>query len=167
VAVTGTGSLVGIANGSATITASVGNISAATQVTVFQPSPTTTDWTTFQGNAAHTAFADITLYPARFTPLWTWSVQTPINSVATGAGKVFVTQDIFNLPALLYALNEADGTMSWQFGLGQMLSVGPPAHGNGSVLVSSVDAAQTCTIWATDATLGTQILPEPCQMSMN
>jgi len=50
-----------------------------------------------------------------------------INSVATGAGKVFVTKDIYFDQAVLYALNEADGTVSWTYAFGTMASEGPPA----------------------------------------
>jgi outer membrane protein assembly factor BamB len=135
---------------------------------------TLTDWETFQRNAAHSGFVNTQLDPARFAQIWSWSRPAGdpepiggINSVATGAGKVFVSKDIYFGQGSLYALNEADGTVSWTYDLGRMASEGPPSYANGSVYVPSTDGAENCVIWAVDATLGTYRfkMPAPGQWS--
>ena len=157
-----TGLISAISNGSTTITASLGSISGVTTAIVFQPTSVSTDWATFQGNAAHTGYVDVQLDPSAFSQIWTWSapansggLPVHINSVATSAGKVFVTKDIYYDQAALYALNEADGTTSWSYSLGNMASEGPPAVANGSVFVPTTTPSEQCVMWAIDATLGT------------
>ncbi|MDD1750618.1 MAG: PQQ-binding-like beta-propeller repeat protein, partial [Methanothrix sp.] len=135
---------------------------------------TLSDWATFQRDESHTGFVNAQLDPARFAKIWTWSRPAGdpepiggINSVATGAGKVFVAKDIYFGQGALYALNEADGTVSWTYSLGPMASEGPPAFANGSVYVPSTDQAENCVIWAVDAALGTYQfkMPSTCQWS--
>ena len=132
------------------------------------------DWSTFQHDAAHTGFVDAEFDPARFAEVWSWSrpVGDPepiggINSVATGAGKVFVAKDVYFGQGALYALDEADGSLSWTYALGPMASVGPPAFSNGSVYVPSTDPAENCVIWAVDAASGSYRfkMPSTCQWS--
>lgn len=132
------------------------------------------DWTTFQGNAAHTGFVDVQLDPSHFSQIWTWSRPGGdpepiggINSVATGSGKVFVAKDIYGGQGSLYALNEADGTLAWTYDLGPMSSEGPPAYANGIVYVPSTDNSENCAIWAVDAAHGTYqfTMPSTCQWS--
>ena len=135
---------------------------------------TLADWATFQRNAAHSGFVNTQLDPTSFVKIWSWTRPAGdpepiggINSVATGAGKVFVSKDIYFGQGSLYALNEADGTVSWSYDLGRMASEGPPAFANGSVYVTSTDPAENCVIWAVDATLGTYQfkMPSTCQWS--
>lgn len=157
-----TGLISAISNGSTTITASLGSISGDTTAIVFQPTSVSTDWVTFQGNAAHTGYVDVQLDPAAFSQIWTWTsppnsggLPIHINSVATSAGKVFVTKDIGSDQGVLYALNEADGSVNWSYSLGNMASEGPPAVANGSVFVPTTTPSEQCVMWAIDATLGT------------
>jgi outer membrane protein assembly factor BamB len=132
------------------------------------------DWSTFQGNAAHTGFVDAAFDYTQFVKIWSWSRPAGdpepiggINSVATGAGKVFVTKDVYFGQASLYALDEADGTVSWTYDLGPMASEGPPAFADGGVYVPSTDSAENCVVWSLDATLGTYRfkMPSSCQWS--
>jgi outer membrane protein assembly factor BamB len=173
--VSSTGIVTAIATGSTTLTATSGNISGSTQANVweppFAPSP---DWVTFQGDAGHSGFVNAQFDPAVFTQIWSWSAPpntggnlVHINSVATGAGKVFVTKDIYFDQAALYALNEADGTLNWTYAFGSMASEGPPAVGNGNVFVPTTDPGEQCVTWAIDATLGTYQfkMPSTCQWS--
>ena len=90
-----------------------------------------------------------------------------INSVATGAGKVFVTNDIYFGQASLYALDEADGSVSWTYALGEMASEGPAAFAGGTVYVPTTDPSENCVVWAVDATSGTYQfkMPSQCQWS--
>jgi Bacterial Ig-like domain (group 2)/PQQ-like domain len=157
------GLVTAVAAGSANITAATGAVTGTTSVGVYVPAAATTGWTTFQGDAAHTGFVDVTLDATKFAQVWTWA-RPPgdpepvggINSVATGAGKVFVTKDIYFGQGAVYALNETDGTAAWTSALGAMASEGPPALANGNVLVPTVDPTEHCAIWALDALTGTQ-----------
>src|SRR5712691_7289369 len=172
--VSSTGLVTAIATGPTTLAATSGNISGSTQANAFQPSTPSPDWVSFQGDARHSGFVNAQFDPALFTPLWTWSAPpntggnlVHINSVATGAGKVFVTKDIYFDQAALYALNEADGTLNWTYAFGSMASEGPPAVANGDVFVPTTDPAERCVTWAIDATLGTYQfkMPSTCQWS--
>lgn len=125
------------------------------------PVQTAGDWATFQGNAAHTGFADATFDPARFAVRWIWSRPAGdnepnggINSVATGAGKVFVSKDIYFGQGVLYALDEANGRVVWNYDLGPQAAMGPPAYAEGRVYVPSNDQASNCATWAVDAGTG-------------
>jgi len=132
------------------------------------------DWATFQHDAAHTGFVNARFDAAQFTKIWTWSRPAGdpnsiggINAVSTGDGKVYVTNDVYFEPAVLYALNEQDGTQSWLYALGQMASEGPAAFADGVVYVPSTDPNENCVVWAVDASLGSYRfkMPSTCQWS--
>jgi outer membrane protein assembly factor BamB len=120
------------------------------------------DWATFQRDAGHTGFVNVQLDPAKFTQAWTWSRPAGdpepiggINSIATGAGLIFVAKDIYNGEGALYALKESDGSPSWTYSLGIMSSEGPPAFLDGTVYLPSTDQSEVCEMWALDAVQGT------------
>ena len=172
--VSSTGLVTAIATGPTTLTATLGNISGSTQANAFQPSTPSPDWATFQGDARHSGFVNAQFDPTVFTPMWSWSRPAGdlepiggINSVATTAGQVIVTKDIYFGQGAVYALNEADGTLNWTYAFGSMASEGPPAVWNGNVFVSTTDPGEQCVTWAIDATLGTfQFkMPSSCQWS--
>jgi len=172
--VSATGFVTAISTGSTTLTATSGTITGSTQANVFEPSTPSPDWVTCQGDAGHSGFVNAQFDPTVFTPIWTWLAPpntggnlVHINSVATGSGKVFVTKDIYFDQAVLYALNEADGTLNWAYALGSMASEGPPAVANGEVFVPTTDSGENCVTWAIDATLGTYQfkMPSTCQWS--
>jgi outer membrane protein assembly factor BamB len=172
--VSSTGLVTAIATGSTTLAATSGNISGSTQANAFQPSTPSPDWVGFQGDARHSGFVNAQFDPALFTQIWSWSAPpntggnlVHINSAATGAGKVFVTKDIYFDQAALYALNEADGSLNWTYAFGSMASEGPPAVANGNVFVPTTDPGEQCVTWAIDATLGTYQfkMPSTCQWS--
>lgn len=163
-----------LANGSTTVTATLGSLSGSTSATIFTPLIQPADWRTFQGDAAHSGYVNVTLDPALFTQIWTWSRPAGdtepiggINSVATAAGKVIVTKDIYFGQGVVYALNEADGTLNWAYDFGPMASEGPPAISNGNVFVPTNDQSSNCVMWALDITLGTYKykMPSTCQWS--
>jgi len=172
--VSSTGLVTAIAPGSTTFTATSGNISGSTQANVFQPSTSSPDWVTFQGDARHSGFVNAQFDPALFIQIWSWSRPAGdpepiggINSVATTAGKVIVTKDVYFGQGAVYALNEADGTLNWTYAFGSMASEGPPAVANGNVFVPTTDPGEQCVTWAIDATLGTFRfkMPSSCQWS--
>ena len=172
--ISSTGLVTAIATGSTMLTATSGTITSSTLANVFQPSTAFPDWVTFQGDAGHTGFVNGSFDPTVFTPIWTWSAPpntgenlVHINSVATGAGKVFVTKDIYFDQAAIYALNESDGSVSWTYAFGTMASEGPPAVANGDIFVPTTDPGEQCVNWAINATSGLYQfkMPSTCQWS--
>lgn len=119
------------------------------------------DWHTFQRNTSHNAYLHVTLDPAKFSKLWTWSLPPSdlaygdrINTVATGNGMVFVTKDVYYTPGEVFALKESDGSQAWHYALGTMASEGPPAFSNGSVYFAAADDQENASIRSLDASTG-------------
>lgn len=119
------------------------------------------DWGTFQRNSAHNAYVHVTLDPAKFAELWTWSRPAGdtepvggINTVATGNGMVYVSKDIYFGQADVFALKEADGSQAWHYASGQMASEGPPAYANGAVYFATTTPDEQSRITALDAATG-------------
>ena len=118
-----------------------------------------TDWETHQRDAAHRGYVPITLKPSRFALAWEW--QRPpatepigaINSVATAAGKVYVTTDVYHGEATLYALDESTGGEAWKRAFGVMPALAPPAVANGKVYAATSGHADSF-LWAFDAAQG-------------
>ena len=115
------------------------------------------DWTTSQGNPAHTGYVPVTLNPANFSPRWLWRVPDPTNlpdvlDPVTAGGKVFVATaptPTAHLTPILHAIDEAAGTVTWQrpipdtddgptsFGLGPLTP--PTIAGNGVYMARTVN----------------------------
>ena len=132
------------------------------------------DWTTFQRDAAHSGFVNVTLDPSRFARIWSWSRPAGdpepiggINAVSTGGGSVFVTKDVYFGQGAVYALDENDGSPKWTYAMGPMASTGPAAFSAGMVYAPSTDPAENCVVWAIEATTGLYKfkMPSGCQWS--
>lgn len=125
------------------------------------------DWQTYQRNASHTAYVNVTLDPAKFTQAWTWnvpitnSVYDAINSVSTGGGMVYVTRDGYFFPGSVYALKESDGALAWSSDMGSLASEGPAAYADGKIYVPAVNASEDANIWVFNATNGTYLYKMP------
>ena len=116
------------------------------------------EWRMFQRNAAHDGYVPITLNPAKFRQIWTWSreIDDPIggiNPVVTSGGKVFVSKDVYFGPAALYALDEATGAEAWKVSLGVRPALNPPAVAGGKVFVATTGHEDTI-MWTFDAATG-------------
>lgn len=99
-------------------------------------------WSTVQGNAAHTGYANASFSVANFSRRFSvpavGSYQQDLNSVATDNGKVFmVASSGWSTASELLAINETDGTVAWRTNLGVLSQVNAPAAGNGQVYVTS------------------------------
>jgi outer membrane protein assembly factor BamB len=132
------------------------------------------EWSTFQRDAAHSGFVNVQFDPARFSRIWTWSRPAGdpeplggINAVATGAGSVFVSKDVYFGQGAVYALDETTGALKWTYALGEMASAGPAAFSAGTVYVPSTDPSSACVVWAIDAVSGMYKfkMPAGCQWS--
>ena len=97
------------------------------------------DWQTFQGDAAHTAHVDASYKVSAFSQAWTWTMPSGtrnwMNLVATGAGRIYVTEDAQQ--SHLYALDETTGTLAWSMQFVDSVETGGPAYANGVVYVTA------------------------------
>jgi len=123
-------------------------------------------WPMFQANARHTGHLAIAVEPATFHLKWIRSVGSnlPLNPVAAGDGKVFVTlltyfQDVTSL----FALNAADGSTLWSTGFGSIYSVNPPSYAYGNVYVQTGDHSTDTWLRAFDGNTGAVVFKAPHQ----
>lgn len=119
----------------------------------------TPEWTTMQHDASHSGYVPITLDPVHFAKAWEWrrTLDDPIggiNPVVTSNGLVYVSKDVYDGQAVLYALNEADGTEAWKVSLGVRPALNPPAVADGRAYVATTGHGDTY-LWAFDALTGT------------
>jgi outer membrane protein assembly factor BamB len=105
------------------------------------------DWTTFQGNAAHTGFVPVTVDPAAFNERWIATFDgATLQPVAAAEGKIFVTTD-----SRLFVLDELTGAQNWLYDFGNAGAPGPPAYGDGAVFTATSGAPY---LWGFDAGFG-------------
>ncbi len=151
--VNGTGKVTGVAAGTTTITATIGDKTATTSVSVIaRPEAAwnhTADWTTYQGNNRHTGAIAATVDPSTFAVRWSQSLGVRTTSPATGGGRIYVTAG-----TRLRALNPANGAEVWSYDLGSRDSYDPPAFGNGRVYVATGGHGNSF-LFGVDATSGT------------
>jgi outer membrane protein assembly factor BamB len=112
-------------------------------------------WSTYQGNAAHTGYVPISLNPENFSEGWTRDVieAVPLNPVTAGDGKVFVTTVGYFGPNVAMALDSATGDTLWEYDFGDIHSIHPPAYAKGSVYIQSAGQLDSF-LWAFDAESG-------------
>jgi outer membrane protein assembly factor BamB len=119
------------------------------------PSPVSLPpWSTYQGNAAHTGYVPVFLDTANFKEAWVWpddgTELVPLNPVAAGDGKVFVTTAWESGANVLIALDSAGPVELWRYDFGEIDSVNPPAYANGTVYIQS-GVGDDSNLWAFDA----------------
>jgi len=111
--------------------------------------PGVPDWSTFQGNAAHTGYVPVDLDPNRFSTRWTLPAATGSDSgtsyglpapPTTANGRFFVAGN-----NLLSARKEFDGSLAWQWDFSglQFPSVNPPAVAGGVVYMAAGQQSST------------------------
>lgn len=129
--------------------------------------PGVSEWSTFQGNAAHTGLVPVTIDATKISPRWrlmgTGDTISDYNrypqTVTTGAGRFFQSG-----PHTVYARSEFDGSLQWQYDFTQdklqYPSANPPAVYGGVVYVA---AGQQSSTWfyGLDATTGTMRFRSP------
>lgn len=98
-------------------------------------------WTTYQGGPSHTGYAPLSLHTQNFALRWQKTIpgNMALNPVATGDGKVFVSQRGYFSNQGLYTLNAATGQTLWNINYGSVYSVNPPAYAFGNVYVQTGD----------------------------
>ena len=122
------------------------------------------DWTTFQGNSAHTGYVPARLDPAKFTTRWQIPISTVqggltpgVASMATSNGLVYVSGG-----NRLDAYREADGSAVWSHDFSDLPfpSVNPPALSKGVVYVAAGQQDSTF-LFAFDAATGAAVFQSP------
>ena len=103
-------------------------------------------WSTYQGNAAHTGYVPVFLDTRNFQEAWIWpddgTELVPLNPVAAGDGKVFVTTAWESGLNVVMALDSATGGELWRYDswrddFGDIDSINPPAYASGTVYIQS------------------------------
>ena len=153
------GRVTAVAQGSVTITAASDGKQATTTLAIL-PRPTAdwsqaTEWTTYQGNAAHTGYVAVTMDPGVFQELWSaTAANSALNPVTAADGKVFVTQNSYFGTQIGRALDARTGTELWSRDFGGIHSVDPPAYANGVVYLQT-GGHEDSFLWGIDASTGT------------
>ncbi len=108
-----------------------------TSLLLLSPGATAQDWGTYQGNASHTGYVPINV--TAIQPLWTRTFSSPLNPVAIGGGRVFVSETgRFESNRGLYAVDAHTGVTVWSYpDFGPVVSVNPPAYANGAVYLQT------------------------------
>ncbi len=121
------------------------------------------EWETYQGNAAHTGYAPVTLDSTTFTPKWTWTFTANdgnihnISPVTSGSNKVVLAVSGYVSPASLVALNESDGSLAWQHDFGVISSASDPAVFGGRVFLVTIGSTESSYLQAFSVTDGSPI----------
>ncbi len=121
------------------------------------------DWTTFQGDAAHTGYVHLTLDPSKFVKAWTFVEPDgdPVTPVIAGGGAAFFSVGTGNK---LYSLDEATGAVNWVRNIyadAKAAYPGSAAYANGKIYVPVGDFSQPIggfgAFWVVDAVTGKTI----------
>ena len=127
------------------------------EITTSPPEPPASlpPWSTYQGNAAHTGYVPVSLNTDNFDEGRTYNIigNVPLNPVAAGDGKVFVTTGGDNGPHMAIALDSSDGRTLWTHNFGNIDFISPPAYANGTVYIQS-GVGMDSYLWAFDAASG-------------
>lgn len=132
-----------------------------TRVAAYRLTVKLADWGTLQRDAGHRGFVPLTLDPAKFTQLWSWSsadVKT-VNAPVTGDGRVYLTTDNYNIPGGMLALDELTGALQWKL-FATDLTIDPPAYANGAVYAHANKAQSGPTydyVWSVSARDGSLV----------
>jgi hypothetical protein len=128
------------------------------------------DWATFQANAQHTGYVPVTLNPGAFTARWKLTApaisgtQIALSTIATGAGRVYVTNGTSFSPSgsSITAYSEADGSKLWTHSFQDLSypSTNPPAYANGRVFAAA-GSQQSTAMFGFDAATGSQLFKTP------
>lgn len=119
------------------------------------------EWSTFQGNPAHSGYVPVALDPNAITTRWQAPAVTLTDSwyqnlvhPTTLNGMVYVSGVTGTAPTL-YARDEATGTTRWTYDFSGLPfpSVNPPGTGNGAVYVAAGQQSSTY-MFGFDATTG-------------
>ncbi|HTU67182.1 MAG TPA: putative Ig domain-containing protein [Steroidobacteraceae bacterium] len=127
------------------------------------------DWTTTQGNAAHTGFVPVTADPDKFTTRWKtagnyiWNPWTTLKqNLVTANGLFYVVSSDHTQNGVVYAKRESDGTEAWHYTVDNMSwpAASPVSISNNVVYFAAGHQSDTFLI-ARNATDGSPIYRAP------
>ena len=123
----------------------------------------TAEWPTYQADAAHTGYIPESMDSGNFTLRWriTAGDGQPLNPIAVGGGKVFVTTLGYFSDAGLYVYDAIDGSPRWHRTYGDVFSVNPPAFAYGNVYLQTGNHADDTYLRAYDADSGQLVFQAP------
>lgn len=152
------GTIAGISEGTATVTAAVDGAAASTSIRVIGAPPTAWnagDWTTYQGGNRRTGYVDATLDPRIFRQLWQQVIEADVllNHPVTGGGRVYVSVNSSFGHQRLHSLNALTGTETWVHDFGDIHSAHPPAWANGRVYLTTSGHSDSY-LWSFDDATG-------------
>jgi outer membrane protein assembly factor BamB len=100
---------------------------------------TPTLWSTYQYDAGHSGYVPVSLDPAKFALRWQQTIGDgkPLNPIAVGEGKVFVSNRGYFNDAGLYVHDAENGGALWNVRYGDVFSVNPPAYYDGKVYIQT------------------------------
>lgn len=128
------------------------------------------DWTTLQGNAAHTGYQPVVLDPAHFSLRWKLETaaqggrQLGLTRLATGNGRIYFSSGPVLGDAVhnLTALNEADASVAWKHEFSGLAETNPspPSYANGKVYAIAAEQ-QATSLFAFTAADGSALFSAP------
>jgi len=97
------------------------------------------EWSTYQGNAAHTGYVPVTLDPGVFAERFNILVGGGIelNPVIPSGELVFLSEKGWFEPQKLYSVRVLSGTKVWEHDFGPINSLDPPAYFDGKVYMGT------------------------------
>ncbi|HEX8606939.1 MAG TPA: PQQ-binding-like beta-propeller repeat protein [Pseudoduganella sp.] len=140
------------------------NVLAATNLTPLGVLSNVANWSTYQGNASHSAYVPAAFDPGKFSRRWALPALTDgdlATSPAHDNGRLFAsltdsrdaTSDGGLLKAVLVAYSEESGKELWRADFGPSSHMNPPAAANGKVYVVAKDCCDTF-FWVFDQATG-------------
>lgn len=131
------------------------------KLTTLAPWADVPDWSTFQGNPAHTGYVPVEIKPEQVLPRWKTGAisQAPVSSYGYGyTATLTAANGIFYGAGdnVLKARKEHDGSLVWSYSVAALAypSVNPPAVANGIVYMAA-GQQNSSTMFAFDAATGT------------
>jgi outer membrane protein assembly factor BamB len=125
------------------------------------------DWDTFQNDAAHDGYVQVTTNASQSSIAW--QIQLPatnLTGLAIGDGNVFVSngsiQQVQNGAISFFALNQQTGNVAWTKAFSSttpswplVFSINAPAYSNGTVYLQTSNNSFGTNLYAFNAATGT------------
>lgn len=137
------------------------------KLTALAPWTDVPDWSTFQGNPAHTGYVPVEIKPEQVLPRWKSSAISQASGQGYGYGYSATLAAANGLffgagEKVLKARKEYDGTLVWSYDVSALMypSVNPPAVANGTVYMAGGQQSSTF-MFAFEAATGTVKFKSP------
>lgn len=122
------------------------------------------DWPTFGGSSRHTGYHPARLGRHTFVNAWSASIAPGrvLNRAAIGAGKVFVTPQVYFGGSFDAAARDlATGAAVWNHSFSEAYSLNPPSYHNGRVYIQRGNHGSDSQLWALSANDGSTVWSSP------